>query len=524
MMKSKCVAALFTAAAVALASTACGGGGGGATGGGASARTIRTPIIADPPPLDPDVYYQPDGLLIMTAAYEGLLKYANESSKLEGLLATSWQVSPDGLTYTFNLRDGVKFADGTTFDSAAAKASFQRRIDMAAGPSYMLAEVADMQTPNPRTFVVTLKRPVAAFLDYLASPYGPLMTSPTAVSQHAVGGDRATAWLGSHTAGTGPYDLTAVAPSSKYTLTANPNYWGGAPQIKTVEIPIIADPAVQRLQLDNGQLDMVLHGLTKSDYDALAKGPNTEVVHQKALIKALMLVNPESRVFASPEARAALDEALDREAITKNVFGAQGVPSTQYYPNGMLPDGAVPDNPPLDPAKLAAIGANGGDVVIGYQAGDNTVRALTNQIQVVLQNAGFTATIRDVPASQFFELGNQPDQCPDLLVTLFNPDAAHPDTWSRIYQYTDAPVNLLRCSVPAADALLDQGSAEPDVTKSQDLYVQAAKAYQASDCWINVSDVYDTIAARKGYSGWSHQPPWQWDTNFATIKYQAPGS
>ncbi len=81
---------------------------------------------------------------------------------------------------------------------------------MAAGPSYMLADVKDMQTPDPLTFVVTLTKPVAPFLDYLASPYGPLMTSPTAVAQHTVDADHATAWLASHTAGTGPYELTAA--------------------------------------------------------------------------------------------------------------------------------------------------------------------------------------------------------------------------------------------------------------------------------------------------------------------------
>ena len=374
-MRYKCVAAVLTASALVLASTACSGSDNGSAGGGASATTIRTPIIADPPPLDPDVYYQPDGLLIMTSAYEGLLRYANGSTKLEGLLATKWDVSPDGLKYEFTLRDGVKFSDGTPFDSAAAKATFQRRIDMAAGPSYMLAEVSDMQTPDPQTFVVTLKKPVAAFLDYLASPYGPLMTSPTAVAEHAAGADRASAWLGSHTAGTGPYELTAVAPSSKYTLTANKNYWGEAPQITTVDIPVIADPAVQRLQLDNGQLDMVLHGLTKSDYDALASGPNTEVVHQKALVKALMMVNPESQVFGSPAARTALNEAFDRTALTKNVFGAQAVPSTQFYPNGMLPDGA---GVPLDGWRNPMLEAE----IAVHVAGDGTITGMSAAIEL----------------------------------------------------------------------------------------------------------------------------------------------
>ena len=183
----------------------------------------------------------------------------------------------------------------------------------------------------------------------------------------------------------------------------------------------------------------------------------------------------------------------------------------------LLSEGAAADQPPLDPGKLAAIGARGGDVVVGYQAGDNSVRALTNQIQVILQNAGFNATIRSVPASQFFALGQQPDQRPDLLVTLFNPDAAHPDTWSRIYNYTDAPVNLLRCSVPEADRLLDAGSSEPDAQKSRALFVDAAAAYRDSLCWLNVTDVYDTVAARKGYSNWQHQLPWLWETDFASL-------
>ncbi len=163
----------------------------------------------------------------MTSAYQGLLQYAPSSTTIAPLLATKWDVSPDGLTYTFTLRDGVKFADGTPFDSAAAKASFQRRTDMAGGPAYMLADVKDMQTPDPHTFVVTLTKPVAPFLDYLASPYGPLMTSPTAVAQHASGNDHASAWLASHTAGTGPYELTEAVPASHYTMAANKNYWGG---------------------------------------------------------------------------------------------------------------------------------------------------------------------------------------------------------------------------------------------------------------------------------------------------------
>jgi peptide/nickel transport system substrate-binding protein len=503
-----------------LASTGCSGTSNGPTNTAALTSSVRTPLMSDPPPLDPDAFYQPEGLLIMTSAYQGLLRYVPGSTKLEGLLATKWTTSPDGLTYTFTLRDGVKFADGTPFDSAAAKASFQRRIDMAAGPAYMLADVKDMQTPEPLTFVVTLSKPVAPFLDYLASPYGPLMTSPTAVAQHAAGGDRAAAWLASHTAGTGPYELTAAEPAIHYTLSANKNYWGGPPQITTVELPVTPAAAVQRLELDKGQLDMILHGLSKGDYEALSKGSNTEVLQQNALVKALVMVNPASQVFSPPQAREALSAALDQTALTATAFGDQGSPSTQFYPIGMLPDGAVPDQHVHDPSKLAATGSKGGNVQIGYPTGDSSLQDLANQIQLVLQQAGLTATVRDFPSAQLFALGEHPDQRPDLLAVSFNPDAAHPDTWSRIYQYTNAPVNLLGCSVPEADKLLDAGSAEPDPVKSQALYVAAAKSYRDSLCWVNLGDLHNTVAARKGYADWSGQPAWMWDTDFSTLKFK----
>jgi peptide/nickel transport system substrate-binding protein len=519
MKRARGVTALAMTALL-LVATGCSNEGGGTTGGAASTSAVRTPLMSDPPPLDPDSFYQPEGLLIMTAAYQGLLRYAPESTKIEGLLATKWTVSPDGLTYTFTLRDGVKFADGTPFDSAAAKASFQRRIDVAAGPAYMLADLKDMQTPDPKTLVVTLTKPVAPFLDYLASPYGPLMTSPAVVAEHSVDGDHAAAWLASHTAGTGPYELTEAVPASHYTLSANANYWGPPPQITTVDMPVIAATAVQRLQLDKDELDMILHGLSKGDYEAAASGANTQVLQTNALVKAHVMVNPDSPVFGPRPAREALSAALDRDALTTTVFGPQGTPSTQFYPTGMMPEGAVPDAPALDPAKLAALGAKGGNVEIGYPTGDSSLQDLSNQIQVILQQAGLASTVRDFPLAQFFALGENPDQRPDLMVASFNPDAAHPDTWSRIYNYTNAPVNLLGCSVPPADKLLDEGSAEPDPAASQALYVEAAKAYRDSLCWVNIADLHNTVAARKGYSDWSSQPAWMWDTDFSTLKFE----
>ena len=122
---------------------------------------------------DPDSFYGTEGLMVTGSVYDGLLQYAPNSTKIVADLASLPAISTDGLTYTFQLHPGAKFHDGTAVDSAAAKASFARRTLLNQGPAYMLAGVSSVDTPGPLTVVVHLKSPVSAFLDYLASAWGP---------------------------------------------------------------------------------------------------------------------------------------------------------------------------------------------------------------------------------------------------------------------------------------------------------------------------------------------------------------
>ena len=140
--------------------------------------TLNLAYLADMSVPDPDVFYDIEGNTVILSAYEGLVDYKPDTTTIEPKLATSWDISPDGLTYTFHLRSGVTFQDGTPFNAAAVKTSFQRRVNVNSAPAYMLAQVADMQTPDPMTFVVKLKSVVTPFMDYMASSWGPKMMSP----------------------------------------------------------------------------------------------------------------------------------------------------------------------------------------------------------------------------------------------------------------------------------------------------------------------------------------------------------
>jgi peptide/nickel transport system substrate-binding protein len=231
------VLALATLLALVLAgcgsSSTSGTGSGSATASASSSSSdiLRIPYLGDMSVPDPDIFYDIEGNSVILSAYEGLLTYAPGSSKIVPALATSWTISPDRLTYTFHLRAGVHFHDGTPLTSQAVKRSFERRLAVNQAPSYMLKPVASMQTPDPLTIVLRLKHPVNPFLDYMASSWGPKIIGPEALVTHAAG-DHAEKWLQTHDDGTGPFELSAFERGRQYVLTRFAGYWGASPSSK----------------------------------------------------------------------------------------------------------------------------------------------------------------------------------------------------------------------------------------------------------------------------------------------------
>ena len=251
----------------ACSGTSANTGSAGSSAGNGASHTLKTAFSFDQGALDPDIFYDAEGLSITLSVYQGLLQYANNSTAtIVPALATSWNESGNGLTYTFHLRPHVLFHDGTPMTSTSWKFDFQRRAGVNGGPAYMVAAVKSMGTPNPLTFVVHLKKPVSAFLNYMASPYSPKAISPTAIMAHkTTKAPWAQAWLASHDAGTGPYTLSSVIPDQTYVLTAYPKYWGPKPYYTTVDISQIPSFSTQELELKSGTLNVMLHGVLPAD-------------------------------------------------------------------------------------------------------------------------------------------------------------------------------------------------------------------------------------------------------------------
>ncbi|MHB8466251.1 MAG: ABC transporter substrate-binding protein [Acidimicrobiales bacterium] len=482
---------------------------------------VNLGFVADMQVPDPDVFYEIEGNAVTTSVYEGLVRYTPTPNQIEPALAESYTVSPDGATYTFKLRSGVTFHDGTTMTSKDVKVSFARRTALGAvsAPGYMLADVTGYDTPDPLTFVVHLKGPVSPFLDYLAAPYGPKVSSSALLAAHA-GSDMTQAWLKTHDAGTGPFTMSDFVPADHYTLSRWDTYWGGKAALSQIHISILPDTSTQQLELKGGQLQMILHGLSKDDIASYENNPKFQVQRFPALFKTWLMVNENKGVFKDQALRVALASAVNKQQIADQVYGSDASVSTQIYPAGELPTGMAMDTPKYDPSVLAAAVAklSNKKVDLAYSSDDARNQRDAEIVQTELQTAGFNATVRGIPIAQVFDLPNHADQAPDILLSTVNPDAAHPDTWARIFMNTKGTLNWELCSVPAADAQMDIGQHATDPSAVQAAYAKAGDLLVQSGCFISIADVKDVVVAQAGYSGWVHQLPTVFTVRFGDLK------
>lgn len=494
------------AAVTALTLSACGGSdsGGGAPNAAPADKVLHLSFLQDPgQPPDPDVFYAGQGLLLTTNIYEGLLQYkgGTEKPEIEPLLATEWTESPDHRVFTFKLREGVTFHDGTPFTSAAVKASFDRRLAVDQGPAYMVADVESVTTQGDHDVTITLKSPNSAFLDYLACPYGPRMLSPKGLADND-GGDHAQNYLTTHDLGTGPYTLAAAEVGSRYALTAYPGYWGEKPYFEQVEIPVITDVSAQQLQFNNGQIAAILHDLPSSAVESYLNNDKYAHFSLPTMMSNYLYLNPRRGMLTDPKNRAALLAAIDVDTLVKQTYFGRGKKAEQLYPPNMLAPELAKQTVTHDPSQLTALAAglpaDQKTVTVGYDSSNPDNQLINNLIQTQLAAAGLTAKVQSYPTSEIYGwIGNDAPNAPDILTSTAWPDAPSPYTWGHITWDADGGLNYLGCSAPPVTAALTRGLE----TGEAQAFSDAAAAAEDTGCWLNLADVDDFMVAQPWLKG-----------------------
>jgi peptide/nickel transport system substrate-binding protein len=464
---------------------------------------LRLSFLQDPgQPPDPDIYYAGQALILTQNLYEGLLQYKTgvDTPQLAPALATAWTASPDNKTFTLTLREGVTFHDGTPFTSAAVKPSFDRRAAVNQGPAYMVKDVASVETPSPTQVVINLHQADSAFLDYLASPYGPKMMSPTILQQQA-GSDNAEAYLQTHDAGTGAYTLTKAAVGQGYEMKAYPGWWGPKPYFSTVELPVISDLSTQQLLLNNGQLHAILHDLNAPAVKDYLGNKAVSSYSLPSFTTEQVYINPNVGLLKDPAARRAFQQALDVEQLRNQVFAGRSDPATGNYPEGLLPAGSDHQNIQPSTAALQTIASSASaddkKIVLGYDTSQPDDQQLANLVGAKLQGLGLTPVVQGYPTSQVFGwVGNQ-QGAPNVLFTSFWPDAAHPYTAAHILYASDGGLNYLGCSDPAITAAL------PGALQSGDdaAFTKIGEMASATGCWTNIAYRKDFMVTQTWLKG-----------------------
>lgn len=475
--------------------------------------------VAEPKSLDPGAVTAVNDFRIVVNLYDGLVQYADDSLDVEPALATDWDISDDGLTYTFHLRDDVTFQDGTPFNADAVKFNFDRMlVDGAPGSDsgpfplaeQFFGEIKDVAVDGDSTVTFTLKELYAPFLVNLAYPIG-LIVSPTAVKKD--GAD-----FGHNPVGTGAFSFDSWTANQNVTLKANNDYWDGAPKTSTLIFRPLPDASARIAALKSDDADIVVEvpadnvaPLTNSN------GINVETIGGPHVW--FLILNTKDGPFADKRVRQAANYAVNKKAIVDNVL--QGTATVSDSPIAPAFGSAYNDSLPgypynLDKAKslMADAGyADGVDVtfyVTESGSGMLEPKTMGEAIQSQLAEAGIRATIQTFEWNTYLDKVNA-GFTPDVDMAEMSWATNDPSTLPYLTLRTDAfpdkqGFNSGYYSNPEVDKLLNEAQVTADDSKRNDLFRQMQAIVDEDAPWLFVANGGLTVAMTDHLQGFHLHP------------------
>ncbi len=267
--------------------------------------------------------------------YQGLLAYVPGTTELIPGLAESYTVNVKGDEYTFKLREGLKFTDGSAFNAEAVKWSIDRVMALEGDPSWLVTDfVKSVEVVDEYTVKFILPDTIAYFPSLVATvPYFPL--NPNVYPADKIIRDPSEL-AGGQMVGLGAYKVASFKRDEEVVLEANPDYWGVAPKIDRIIIRYFADATTMRLALEAGELDLAYKTLNPSDIKDLSKKP--DIITNKLqgpYIRYICYETSES-VFADKGVRQAVSALIDRQDFIDKVYLGQNAPLYSMVPMGMI--------------------------------------------------------------------------------------------------------------------------------------------------------------------------------------------
>jgi ABC-type transport system substrate-binding protein len=467
--------------------------------------TLRLALPTDIRSLDPAIAYEPESWPLVRVLYHGLLDYG-EGFQLVPWQASAWEISPDGKTYTFKLRTGVRFSNGREVVAQDYVYTLERILNpktQSPGDGFFRGiagarefqaghsdHVSGLSAPASDTFVIKLEQADFSFRYVLAMPFAFAVPRET-VEKH---GDQ----FGTHPDGTGPFVLAEWKRGSELRFKRSPTF--DRPEsvsLQGIEIMVGGDETLHLMMFEHGELDVANVtpvGIPIPDYPRIKRTPHLrrcveEMPHVATWYVAL---NTELKPFDDARVRQAMNYAVDRARLLSLVNG-RGVPAKGVLPPLMPGFNPRSEGYGYDPTKARSLleeaGYRGGfNTTLWMRAGDLMVSRVGEAIQHDLGKIGVGIELKKVALAVFLDARSQRRNIPCSLEQWYQD---YPDPSNFLSSLLDGRriveangVNIAFYNNPAVNELLDQGAADLDAATRLNFYQRAEELVVKDAPWI----------------------------------------
>ena len=480
-------------------------------------ETVVVGQVAEPKALDPHTVTAVNDFRILVNIYEGLVQFQDGSLSVEPALAEDWEISDDGLTYTFYLREGVTFHDGTPFNAEAVKFNFDRMLDDThpfhdTGPfplSFFFSSIEETNVIDEQTVELVLNAPFAPLLSNLAYPTG-LMVSPASVEEF--GED-----YGRNPAGTGPYEFVEWVSNTNVTVARYDDYWGDPAGVDQIIFRPITDPNTRVNEMLSGGL----HIMVEVPPDSLSQfeGSDEFTIYEQAGPHVWFLIlNLREGPFTDVRMRRAANYAINKEALVENVLSGTATVADSPIPPAF--DWAY--NEDLDPYAydpnraeelIQEAGYDGEEIVFYVTEGGSGMLdpvAMGTAIQADLAAVGLNVSIETYEWNTFLGrvnpgLEGKADMAEMAWMTN------DPDTLPFLTLRTEAfpesgGFNSGYYSNPEVDQLLEQARQSTSQEERAQLYKEVQEIVYEDAPWVFVANWKQNAVAVSELQNFSLQP------------------
>jgi peptide/nickel transport system substrate-binding protein len=473
-------------------------------------------LVAEPVALDGAQVTDVNSARVIRRVTEQLIAFDDVDPELVPGLAESWDISDDGLEYTFSLREGISFHDGTDFNAEAVQFSLMRQVDESHPAhgfgtypyrSFYFATVDTVEVVDDYTVTVFQLTPRASFLAALAAAAAGIV-SPTAVEEH--GAD-----YPQQPVGTGPFRFVRWDVGVEVVLEANPDYWGPAPGLETVVFKPYIEEQARLTALQTGGVNFIVD-VPPDNIEPLEQDPNITVLKQTGIHFWYVGFNVTSGPLTEVAVRQALAHAVDKESITRDVLNGTGEPAISMLNPGTW--GFTDDIPvyEYDPERARALLEEAGhgdglEITMWVPESGSGMQSPVSMATVIQANwadVGVTANMQTFEWGAFLDTlrtGDQQVFCnswmaglpdPDMTLFPFLHSSQHAPNGPNRFFYTDEEV----------DRLLEEARASTNQDERAEMYWEVQRiAYEAVPL-IPIEHQVQTAAMASNVEGFELHP------------------